>query len=358
MKSCRVIVIVGLAVALLCGTSGGLRTEEQTPSEFPLKFTPVKGALNFTTPRGHEFGAMSQTGHEFVIPLPVKGKNGIAAMEDKNFLMVDADGDGKMETKITGGKPGFVTARLVYDDDTTSNYTLMIQKGDRMKGGGWVYQRYCSMTGKVAGVQVSLVDDNNNGKYDDYGLDSVIVGNSIFAAPLSKVLNLGGKLFEVTVNESGTVIKLKPFVGETGYADLASGYKCNGKLMVAVIQSGQNYFDVMASAPVLVPVGEYKVVWGVIMAGKQMAMINTGTMAPIVVTAGQTTKTNWGMPVRLEANCSMSGGKLVVGGSNLKAFGAGNEEYVNFSPRRLLPQVEVQDRTGKTIGKSAISEAC
>ncbi|MDQ7780037.1 MAG: hypothetical protein RDV41_10055, partial [Planctomycetota bacterium] len=328
-------------------------------SSFDMKFSPAKGGFNFTTPHAFEYGSVGQSGAEMVIPLPVKGKSGVMAIEEKSALMVDCDGDGKTETKIpVGAKGGIATARIVYDDDTTSNYTMRIFKGDEKRGGGWMFQRSCTMAGKVSGATLSLVDDNNNGSYDDYGVDGIVIAPSTYAIPMGKVVSLGGKLYNFEAIESGMKTKVKLFEGETGTVDMASGFKCPAKLVVAVIQCGQNFFDVSAG-PVVVPVGTYTFYWGIISNGKQSAWMQRGSMPEMEVKAGETAKVNWGMPLKFEFDNKMPGaGQLKVAPGDFKIFGAAGEEYMNFETKRIFPQVEVRGKNGNMVGKGATGEAC
>ena len=56
------------------------------------------------------------------------------------------------------------------------------------------------MVGSVEGVPVQLIDQNNNGVFNEIGIDAMVVGSGKSAAFLSKIVNLKGQLFEFEVD--------------------------------------------------------------------------------------------------------------------------------------------------------------
>ncbi|MDQ7778668.1 MAG: hypothetical protein RDV41_03030 [Planctomycetota bacterium] len=357
MKTCSRIALAGMLAIAAFWVFAAAVAQESSWTESTLKFQPAaKGDFPYFTMREEQVGELCHDRNEYYVPIPVKKKLGVMGTSDTKILTLDCDHDYKEETKISG-QGGLATAKLIYEDDTVSTYTMKIIRGAGTSGVSWQFLRHCWMAGKVANLPFALIDDSNNGKYDDYGQDSFVVGDSKYATPLGKVASLGGQLFNLEAKEHGTSVKTKPYEGKTGYLDMSSQYKCVGKLMVAIVQCGQNFFDASGKDPLLVPVGSYSFLWGVISNGKQSAVIQPGKMVAIEVKEGETTKVAWGMPVRLEIDAVVSAGMLRIGPANVKAFGTANEEYVTFKPRPLLPQLEVQGSTGSTIGRGAVAEA-
>lgn len=272
------------------------------------------------------------------IKVAINGNGGVIAYPERDgiFLMVDTDGDGKAESKIKG-VGGFLKLRGQTENGESTTYGIRFRKA-----GKWQYAASGAMVGKIHGTIVQLIDLNNNGRYDDYGKDAMILGRSKSASFLSKVVNIDGDLYELSVNKDGTEIETVPYEGETGFIDLKS-FTSKGKLACATIgdSSGNLSFNLCWSRGTLkVPAGSYTLTGGCVAKGKETARIGPGRMDPIQVAAGQTAKAAWGGPLTASFNWSRVGNEIKVQ-PNVKYFGKLGEEYFDWSPDAKSPKLLV-----------------
>lgn len=285
-------------------------------------------------------------------PLPLGA--GVATGDEKGYLLIDTDGDGKPETQIKSLDDSVTVKYKDGEVAAQASIKFRYRMGDGKRQ--YVWQRNSANTGKVGKSTVALVDDNGNGSFNQWGADALAIGKSPFASPLSEVANIDGTVYRVRVDAPGKTLWTKKYEGEVGSVDLVSGYKAFGKLNWLVLTSGPSVFiDVAGSKEVQLPVGTYTIAMGEIGAGKMTAQIRNGTMAPIVVEAGKCTKVTWGMPVRFDFTYAINGGKVEIAWKDVRLVGAGKEEYYTFTPETITPKVEVkEDKTGKELRKGTM----
>lgn len=293
----------------------------------------------FTTPT-EAWTAIGKT-----IPIAIGDREGFPVANHGTKLQVDTNGDGKVD-QVIKGVGGLLQLKGKTSEGKKFSYTVRIRK----QGEGWQYSTSGVMAGKIKGAKVQLLDLNGNGRYDEYGTDGMIVGKSTSASYLSKVVNLKGQLFDFHVTRDGSTMTIKPFTGEAGTLNLRSGIKVNGRLESAVVQSGDFCFD-LASAKkgLLVPVGEYSIVSGLVSKGSETARIRQGRMNPLVVSKDLKTELAWGMPVRAEVPFTQNGTQVKVPPA-IKYYGAAGEEYFNLHPDKASPKLYIKDaETGKLV---------
>jgi hypothetical protein len=278
------------------------------------------------------------------IPIAREGGTGFAATLEGGELVIDTDGDGKPDSKAKG-QAGFAKLHGKTTAGREFDYAVRL-----VSAGGWKYAASGFMTGKLKGVDIRLIDQNNNGRYDDFGVDAMIVGDGDSAAFLSRVVNLGGSLFELGVSADGFEVAATPYSGPAGTLDIRKNFDTQGKLSSFVVQSakGDASFDLAAAAPggVLVPAGEYTLKTGVIGTGNEKAQITPGRMAPFTVKAGETTAPAWGGPLHSEFTYSNTDGELVIL-PDLRFFGRSGEEYVRWVPDGASPTFHILDKKTK-----------
>lgn len=315
---------------------------------YPLSFVAMKGLdFTFTTCDGKGVDIDGK------IPLPSKNGSEFRVRETSKSLRIDTDSDGKADVKIKGWEE-IVTLQVSYGDGYSGPYTIKVFR-EIFRRGDWYFVRHCYMTGKVGDIAVYLIDDDSDGRYGEYGEDAIAFGQTSYASPLGRVVNLGGKLYEVKVNQSGTVLSLKEYEGPTGRINVVTGYNCKGRLSWAVFSNGNGCFFDLAngSAEVEVPVGEYVLHTGCAETGSQRAFMAKGNMKPFKVEEDNTTVVSWGMPLKIDFTYTVRSGNVGVEYSSIKIFGSGGEEYVRFGPRYLVPKILVRcAKTGKKIGKA------
>jgi len=204
-------------------------------------------------------------------------------------------------------------------------------------------------TGKVEGVELTLIDENDNGEYDEIGTDLIVFGKSPYGVPLSKIININKKLYECKVASNGDRISLIPYDGKYGVLDFISNFKCQSKLDYAILNLDDIYIDVANDKNILLPCGIYKFWLGYMQEGTSHVTIKQNGMQPIEITDelnsdGQrkVTAIKWGASFRLDFQFEANNEKVKVIYGSLKVYGSTNEEYFNIFPS-LSPQIEVKD---------------
>jgi len=201
------------------------------------------------------------------------------------------------------------------------------------------------MSGTVAGVAITVIDVDGDDQWNEPGQDLFVTGNSTAPSYVSKVANLGGKLFTIEISDDGKKVVAKPYSGLAGTLDLKSGFECFGALDTLVVNdTGRQYsFNFAPGKPMLVPAGKYEIGFGIARKDKEVARIGKGKMPPIVVHGGSTTAPKWGSKITAEFGVTRLGEEITVQ-PDLKFYGRGGEEYVNFQPDHKSPKFLVFDK--------------
>lgn len=281
------------------------------------------------------------------IPVPHKGGERFLAHADGPdgiFLMVDKDGDGQVDEKVKG-VGGFVALRAKTSEGKDLHYGVRFRK----KGSNWEYSTSSTMTGKVAGLPFTLVDIDGNGRWNDYGVDGLIIGKSKNVGFLSKVVSIRDELMNLEVSEDGSDVKLTAFEGETGSIDFSIQTK--GKLAVATVSdlSGNVSFAFEKSGKQVLPVGKYVVSGGFLSKGKEQARLATGKMRSIEVKTGAETSLAIGGTVKADFRFEVVGDKVTVQ-PKVHYYGQAGEEYIEWSPDNQSPKLTVfDDRTKRPV---------
>jgi hypothetical protein len=324
-----------------------------------------KGALKASTPQKWDVQVplappvklAAAPGGGKMIPIPHAGGPGFVVEFDGPSLAVDTNGDGKTDEKIKG-IGGAVTLKAKTADGKPLTYSVRAQPG----ADGWTLAPAMVMAGRVAGVEVKLIDLNLNGRFDEVGTDGMIVGSSDSAAYLSKVANLGGKLYELAVTADGLSATATPFTGEAGTLSLLKGWKSeSAELAAAVVQNanGDYSFELSdAKAGLLVPAGEYRLVSGFAKKGSESVRIRGGAdMKPLVVENGKTAALAWGGPVQMDFSFAIAKDVITVP-PDLKYLGAAGEEYFEFKPDAKSPLIVVTDPETKQVVREGRFGGC
>ena len=257
-------------------------------------------------------------------------------------IEVDTNGDGRVDTDVKGDG-GMVKLNAKLADGSRFNYAVRIRIGKN----GYEYSVGSVRTGKLNGVPIRLIDQNNNGIFNEYGVDAMTVGADRGASYLSRVVELEGELFDLTVDEAGATASITPYQGETGTVDMGSQFDSRGKLIAAIIKNGDLSFNVTGTTRV--PVGQYSFEYGYVEKGLETAEMAGGEMVPIAVRAGEKNTIEWGGPLVADFDYSVGAGVVTVN-ANLRFFGAAGEEYTRFQPDAKSPKILIMDKeTGKLL---------
>lgn len=306
---------------------------------FPFETNAEAGGSGCAPPKFYDLKA-SKTGSTCL----ALASNEVLVETETNKIHVDTNGDGKVDEVIKGTE-GTVTVAVSYADGEKSSYAVRLY-GDG--SGAWTYDRWGYKSGKVQGTTLVLIDENANGIYNEVGKDRMVVGGGAQAHPLSPMVNLGGKLYELTIEPSGTRVHTRPYSGVVGVLDLTSKFRSKGKLASAVVKNNLNYFDVAGSA-VTLPAGEYKLFSGVISSAPQLAHLKQGAMKPFTVEVDKTTTLEWGMPVAIQFAHEFRDDLVSIQPGNIHIRGEKGEEYFGFKPMAFTPTVVVRDMRSDAV---------
>jgi hypothetical protein len=294
------------------------------------------------------------------IRLPHAGGDSLAVRLEGTVLYVDRDGDGECEAKIEPlerGKTALMVLRVADGDGADKSYAVRLSSD-----GKWSYSASGAMVGEIGGTRVQLIDQNNNGRYDDFGADAMIVGRGKSASFLSKVVNVDGELFTLAVEPDGSRIDCTPYDGPIGTLDLGSEHTSKARMRSVVVTSteGTHSFEVSRSKGGLkVPAGEYSVHSGRVVLGKSRARLRTGRARSFKVEAGESTTLPWGGPVKAEFDYHRSGDAITIGPLDIWYYGRAGEEYSNFMPLGSSPNFAIKDKkTGEVLVNAKFPGNC
>jgi hypothetical protein len=286
------------------------------------------------------------------IAMPHAGGDGFVTGVDGMALKVDTNGDGKTDEKVKG-----VSDFLTLTSKNAEGGKVVYGVRFRKEGASWQYASSGFFEGRIGGETIRLIDQNNNGAFNDFGVDAMVVGRSEAASYLSRVVNLKGDLFHFDVTADGQTATIKPYTGEVGTLDLRSGFKSSGQLVSAIVtdSAGQASFDLArVKGAMKVPAGSYVISGGYATKGSETCRIRTGQMQPVEVKAQADAALAWGAPVAMEFNYTIEGETLKIAPppQNVKYFGAAGEEYFDWKPDATSPEILVYDKkTGNEVAK-------
>ncbi|MHC4077555.1 MAG: hypothetical protein ACYST0_03820 [Planctomycetota bacterium] len=282
------------------------------------QWKPGGPAFRLGEPRGHHF------------PATLEGTR----------LLVDCDGDGKTDVKAEGTK-AFLTLRGKTATGKPAAYAVRL-----INQSGWKFAQGGYLTGKIKDTTIRIIDQDNNGRFDDVGTDALVVGRGKVATYLSEVVNVGGELLKITVAQDGTELTCTPYEGPAGTLHLDCSTKA--KVLSAVVRSGMR-----------VPVGGYKLACGEIGLGESRVKMATGRSKPIAVPKDQTKKVCWGGPVRAEFAYQRRGEKVHFSPEHVWYFGAAGELYTNWVPLGASPKFTItDDDSGKEVAQAHFPGSC
>jgi hypothetical protein len=344
--------LVGLVLPVLASVGGAPEvTPQASPTTVELayrayrKWDIVLPAEQFARVSGRVSNATCQ-GESFTAKL------------DGTALAIDTDGDGELDTTVTGkeddagNKAAVVTLRGTGRDGEPFTFSARLID----TGSGWQFSVAGAMVGMIGETKVQLIDQNNNGRYDDFGEDAMIVGRGKYATFLSRAMNVAGVLYEVAVAEDGSSLDLTPFDGDSGTLDMRSKLDTKGKLLSAIVKSrdGDFSFDLATfRRGVTVPAGTYDLYSAKLGLGKAEAYIRPGRMAAVEVAASETASVVWGGPVKGEFKYVRKGDQVAFSPDDVTYFGGAGEEYRVWDPVGKSPEFTIKEiKAGTEVAKA------
>ena len=350
MKSMLLAGLGALTLVAQPATAGD--AELLTSGEIELSF---KAHRNWTVLLPSE--RFTKVGTEF--PFAHAGGTGFAAELRGSSLAVDTDGDGQSDIELLSADADASQGKVVTVTFRTEDVTRSVRL---IHDGAWKFAPASSVSGKIGDTKIQLIDQNNNGRYDDFGADAMIVGRGKVASYLSNVINVGGELYSLDIDANGSSLSYEPFAGEAGTLDFVSGYETDAKLSAVVVKhaSGSYSFNLAKSKKGMkVPTGHYTLESGKVVLGKGDVVIESGRSMPIQVEADQTAVYKWGGPLDAEFAYARAGGQLQFNPNEVWYYGGGGERYVGWNPRGKSPEFVIKEKeTGEVLVNATFPGSC
>ncbi|HTL52821.1 MAG TPA: hypothetical protein VL860_09625 [Planctomycetota bacterium] len=332
----------------------------------PEALAPVPG---FATPGGYlnlgdRLVAFPAGGLAIDLPLDATlpgGRAIKAALLPTRALWIDLDGDGKADSaeKFSPTPTGYgpITLPLKYKNDTQAPYSFHLVATAtpdtfRLVTGQMI--RY-TLVWKRHQSTILLIDQNNNGRYDEPGKDVLLIDGRP-GTFLAKTITLGtdaDSVAEVVVYPDGTRLELRDYTGPTGVLDMISGYKPaqNGITVCYIAVDGELARPGFSQAcpRIRVPVGNYQYLSATLQRAKEQVRVDKGGLLPVAVEKDKTVSLTWGGTVELKYGFRRDGENLVF--DSLRFVGKEHQErYLPQPPQTLLLQFRAEEYLPSVAG--------
>jgi hypothetical protein len=331
----------------ICLLAGGLRTQEASDYTTDLKYSAAK---NFSVILPKETWTPVQG-----IPIPHAGGKGFATDKDGLALSIDSDGDGRLDKKVKGAG-GYVVLRGKRANGAPFKYAVRI----RLAGRAYEFASSGAMIGSVYNVPLQIIDQNNNGLYNEYGIDAMVVGKGHAASYLSQIVNLKGLLYHFEVSADGSSATVKPYGGESGILSVRRGLSLPGKLLSAVVSETTKPISFQIANTqkgMRVPTGSYAFTGGLANKGGDTARLRAGKMKALVVEADETCSLKWGAPLMAEFDYTRDGPKVTVQ-PEVMFLGQAGEEWHTLLPDAKSPKLAFVDKDSNKILATKRFQGC
>lgn len=329
-------ILVLCGAAVIWGGSASLQEAEETAS---MQFRPVE---DWETLLPNERWDSIRG----LIPIAHDGEEGFFVNAEPYSLGVDTDGNGSFDQEVKG-QGGFLTLKGRDANGAKLEYSVRIREGDN----GWEYASSGVMHGRVRGVAVSLIDQDNNGHWNDVGADAMFLGDAAAASFLSQVVNLKGELFEMEVSADGRSVVTRPYTGPRATLNLAASFDAEGELVTAIMRSSDKRYSFEFAdkkAGLAVPAGSYVLEHAFGRKGAETVRGRAGRMKPVYLEEGENHVLTWGAPVSLEFSYAENSATEIT--VQIPTFyGAAGEEWYEFQPDAKSPKIHVLNEKGKEV---------
>ncbi|MGH7143137.1 MAG: hypothetical protein ACREJ2_03270 [Planctomycetota bacterium] len=251
------------------------------------------------------------------------GKPVRAAILPNRMLWIDVNGDGKPDLgeRFPPTRTGYgpVTIPLKYKNGSEAPYSFHLVETTTAG-------TYKLVTGQMIRYSISwnhrqltllLLDQNNNGRYDDADAD-VVMEDQRPGCFLAKTITVGmdaGSVAEIVVYPDGTTIEMRPYAGPTGILDPVSQYtpaQSGVTLQYLAMDGKLSRPGFSAAFPrARVPVDSYAFRSAALQRGTESVHVERGALAEVAVQANQTATLAWGGTVELKYGFRRDGENLV-----------------------------------------------
>lgn len=280
-----------------------------------------------------------------------------AEMEGQN-LLVDLDGDGATDAKIEAPEEPGDESNVLLRTEAGFRYAARV----RQRGGSWEWSVGCARTGRLGTSQITVIDANSNGIFNEVGVDALILGRGAIAHLLSETIAVDGELQSLRVEADGSRLHLQTYEGTTGRLDVRTGLKTEAKVLSAVLQSvdGRHCFDLARAAEgQQVPVGTYKLLGGKMGLANLEVAIGPGSSTRMEVASEKDVELVWGGPVKAEFNYQRSGSEVSFSPDQVYYYGKGGEEYTKWWPVGKSPVFTISNQnTKQEVARAMFPGSC
>ncbi|MCX7806645.1 MAG: hypothetical protein N3A38_15885, partial [Planctomycetota bacterium] len=215
----RVLVPASLLLApLLAAGDAPARQEEGEPfTKVETRYLPLPQPMAVETPGLLDPAqrvevVFPEKGDRINLPIQIDGERVPSAALNGDELWVDLDGDSEKEKGevFLRSPQGFgpVRCEFSFHDGTKTRYEfILVPAGapNRLR-----LVRACAKTAAIEGLQVTILDDDCNGRFDGYGSDSLLVEGHP-PSLLSRVICVRGKLYELVAHPAGNTIEYRSY---------------------------------------------------------------------------------------------------------------------------------------------------
>jgi hypothetical protein len=296
-------------------------------------------------------GAVAVVGD--VLPLVREGTAGVPVQVLKKGLLVDANGDGKPETQI-GKRGGLARIAVTYSNGKSGTIMAKFTRSE----GQWYFQNQSCRGGTVEGVRAFLFDENGNGRFNDVGVDTIAIDTETNYAFVKPITLLGEKLYHIRIDEGGTRVETKPYLGKTGHLDIHSRFQGGDAQVITAVVCNENV-SVNATAlrwPVPLPAGTYRLHEGSVKYGKESIRFTGRKESVIEVSADRITKPHWGAPLTIEFRYTQAENFIQFRASDIHFTGVLGERYVSPNLAQAKALVTIRDAaTGRKLREATQS---
>jgi hypothetical protein len=292
---------------------------------------------------------------------------------DGGKLFLHPEGKGKTKDPIRlklGTKPEVSEFKNVkyLDGSTGTVWHTMMQAPTTYSILGFSFRRTDDMfivfrgasvaRAKLDDAEIVVHDINGNGTFNDFGMDVIAIGKgrNMKAQPLSKYVMVEGLFYELTIEPTGRVLRLKPYDGPIAPLRLEYVGKKRPRALIAT-GTGEDdayYYDLVEAmdGPIWVIPGIHAFYEGFIAEGKgdrtQMIRITRGRSGTIPIEAGK--ENVWKMGgagdgFRFFFEARTEGNEVVIPAKSVGIIGGFGEGYERSTFEPVLPTV--QFRKGK-----------
>lgn len=208
----------------------------------------------------------------------------------------------------------------------------------------WSYMLASVKTCKIGGTKVTIVDQNNNGRFDEVGVDAMLIGRSKTASFLSSVVPIGGALHTIEVAADGSKVTHAPYEGESGELQLVLRSEAKTLAMILRSVDGRYSFDVArAKGAIKLPLGSYKLHSGLLSYGGNRVSVAQGRAADVQLKKGECAKLELGGPLDAEFAYQRKAGKMHFSPQQIWFYGRAGEQYVDWQPLGSSPKITIDD---------------